>query len=206
MLGIWPRVLHGILMPELPLPTGPLRASPLFSNTGQAPWLLAEVKVLGFNPPFDEELTVLQAFILLPLFSDLLSGSSTGTWHVLIRAPWGKAQGPVQLPEPTLLLPLPTTNLFWEPSPALLRRPSFSPPALPEAMPMTFLSDPELEAESASIHSDADSGSPSVADSHASFTGTSLTAAGLQLVLGSLAGDDDAGPRCEFSCWGPEVL
>lgn len=66
-------------MPEPPPPTGPFRASPLFSNTGQAPWLLAEFKVLGFNPPFDEELTVPQAFILLLLLSDLLSGASTET-------------------------------------------------------------------------------------------------------------------------------
>lgn len=112
-------------------------------------------------------------------------------------APWEKPHGPGLLPWPTLLLLLPTTNLFWEPSPVLFRRPSFSPPVLPEAMIVMFLSDSELEAESASIHSEANSGSLPGTEGHASVSGESFTTAFLQFVLESLG--EDTGPRCEFS-------
>lgn len=71
--------LHWALVPALLPPPDPFRASPLLSNTGQAPWLLAELKVLRFNPPFDEELTAPQAGTLPVLLSDLLSGASADT-------------------------------------------------------------------------------------------------------------------------------
>lgn len=72
-------LLHWALVPAPPPPAGPFRVRPLFSNTGQAPWLLAEFKVLRFKPPFDEEPTLPQAGILFVLPSDLLSGASAGT-------------------------------------------------------------------------------------------------------------------------------
>lgn len=67
-----------------------------------------------------------------------------------------------------------------------------------------FLSDSELEAEAASMHSEADSGSLPETEGHASFSDKSFTTAFLQFVLGSLA--EDRGPRWGFSYWDPEVL
>lgn len=116
---------------------------------------------------------------------------------MLMTAPWATPQGPGLPPGPALLPLLPTTNLFWEPSPVLFRRPSLSPAVLPEAMAARFLSDSEPEAESASIHSEASAWSVPGAEGHAAFSGGSLTTAFLQVGLKSLV--EGAGPRGEVS-------
>lgn len=72
------------------------------------------------------------------------------------------------------------------------RMPSFSPPVLPEAIIMRFLSDPELEAESVSIHSDVNSGSLPVIDGHASLSEPSTITLS-QFVLESLF--EETGPQ-----------
>ncbi len=190
-LGVWPMVLCWVLVPPFPFPAGPWGLGPVFWRTGQAPWLAFGFKVLGFIPTLVEDSWVPHAFILPWLLSaSLLLGPSPEPWHVISIEPLDIPQGPLTLPLPTLLLPFATMK--WEP--CLL--PLLSPPVLPDTIILRFFSDPELEAESASIHSEANSGSLPVMEGQGPLSTITFP----QLLFESLQGEPEL--HGEFSYWG----
>lgn len=183
-------------MPELPLPTGPFRASPLFSNTGQAPWLLAEFKVLGFNPPFDRR--TYSAPSIHPIVATFRFAFRS-IHRGLTCAYYGsmEALDPMPISSGLIIAAAATTNLFRIQVQRYSRRPSFSPPVLPEAMIVmgkTLIQNWRQNQHPYILKPTPDhcQGLRAMLLSQKSFT-----TAFLQFVLESLV--DDTGPCSEFS-------